>query len=115
VKRAANDFLKQIGKYKKDPNRPGKGSETDGFNADKHFNDGMDAVRDPSDLKKKGKWINKNIEHTKDWWNCASNALAGGSCDDSNEPKKFNPQKNAGAPGNSGSQRIAPSTRKWAE
>jgi len=111
----ANDFFKKISKYKKDPNRPGKGSGTGDFNADKHFKDGMDAVKNPSDLKKKGKWINKNIDHTKDWWNCASNALAGGSCDDNNDPKKFNPQKNAGAPGNTGGQRIAPSQRKWSE
>jgi hypothetical protein len=111
----ANDFFKKIVKYKKDPNRPGKGSETGEFNADKHFNDGMKAIKNPADLKKKGKWINKNIEHTKDWWNCASNVLAGGSCDDNNEPKKFNPQKNAGAPGNTGGQRIAPSTRKWSD
>jgi hypothetical protein len=114
----ANDFFKKISKYKKDPNRPGKGSQsslTDGFDADKHFKDGMDAASDPTNLKKKADWINKNINHTKDWWNCASNALAGGGCDDNNEPKKFNPSKNAGAPGNTAGQRIAPSVRKWGE
>jgi hypothetical protein len=72
----------------------------------------MDAASNPSDLKKKGKWINKNLDHTSNWWNCASNVLAGGSCDDNNEPKKLNPEKNAGAPGNNGYQRIAPSQRK---
>lgn len=113
---AANDFFSQIKKYKKDPNRPGKGSEkdmTEEFNADKHFKDGMEAASNPQDLKKKGEWINKNIEHTTDWWNCASNVLAGGSCDDDNQPKKPKPQKNAGAPGNTGGQRIAPSLRKY--
>jgi hypothetical protein len=115
---SANEFFKQIKKYKKDTNNPGKGGEnslTDGFNADKHFKDGMEAATNPTDLKKKGKWINKNIEHTKDWWNCASNVLAGGSCDDDNQPKKPKPQKNAGAPGNTGGQRIAPSLRKFGE
>ncbi len=115
---SANDFFKQIKKYKKDPNRPGKGAETglsDGFDADKHFKDGMEAASNPQDLKKKGEWINKNIDHTKDWWNCASNVLAGGSCDDDNQPKKPKPQKNAGAPGNTGGQRIAPSLRNFGE
>lgn len=111
----ANDFFKQIKKYKKDPNRPGKGSETNEFDADKHFNDGMDAIKDPSDLKDKGEWIKKNTDYTTDWWRCAANVLGGGSCDDNNEPKKFKPQKKAGAPGNTGGQRIAPSTRKWGE
>jgi hypothetical protein len=113
---SANDFFKQIKKYKKDPNRPGKGAETglsDDFDADKHFNDGMEAASNPQDLKKKGEWINKNLNHTKDWWNCSSNALAGGSCDDDNQPKKPKPQKNAGAPGNTGGQRIAPSLRQF--
>jgi hypothetical protein len=113
---SANDFFKQIKKFKKDPNRPGKGSETgiaDAFDADKHFKDGMEAASNPQDLKKKGEWINKNIEHTTDWWNCASNVLAGGSCDDDNQPKKPKPQKNAGAPGNTGGQRIAPSLRQF--
>lgn len=115
---SSNEFFKQIKKYKKDPNRPGKGAETsktDGFDADKHFKDGMEAASNPQDLKKKGEWINKNIEHTTDWWNCASNVLAGGSCDDDNQPKKPKPQKNAGAPGNTGGQRIAPSLRKFGE
>lgn len=114
----ANDFFKQISKFKKDPNRPGKGSQnslSDGFNADKHFKDGMDAASDPSNLKKKGEWIKKNLDYNKDWWNCASNSLAGGGCDDNDDPKKFAPQKNAGAPGNTGGQRIAPSQRKWGE
>jgi hypothetical protein len=113
---SANEFFKQIKKYSKDPNRPGKGSVNNlsgGFDADKHFNDGMEAASNPQDLKKKGEWINKNLNHTKDWWNCSSNALAGGSCDDDDQPKKPNPQKNAGAPGNTGGQRIAPSLRKF--
>ena len=112
----ANNFFKQIKKYKKSPNKPGNGGETDitdEFNADKHFNDGMDAIKNPEDFKKKGDWIKKNLNHTTDWWNCASNVLAGGSCNDDNQPKKPNPQKNAGAPGNTAGQRIAPSLRKF--
>jgi hypothetical protein len=115
---SANDFFKLIKKYKKDPNRPGKGSQnsvSDDFDADKHFKDGMEAASNPQDLKKKGEWINKNINHTEDWWNCSSNALAGASCDDNNDPKKPKPQKNAGAPGNTGGQRIAPSLRNFGE
>jgi len=114
----ANDFLKKLKKYKKDPNRPSTNSfmdVTDDFNADKHMMDGLDAARDPSNLKDKGEWIKKNNEYTTDWFNCASNALAGGSCDDNNDPKKMNPSKNAGAPGNSGGQRIAPSMRQYGE
>jgi hypothetical protein len=111
---SAESFLKQIKKYRKDPNNPGSGANIgDGFDADKHFKDGMEAATNPQDLKKKGEWINKNIEHTTDWWNCASNVLAGGSCNDDNQPKKPNPQKNAGAPGNTAGQRIAPSLRKF--
>lgn len=111
---SAEDFFKLIKKYRKNPNNPGSGSRTgEGFDADKHFNDGMEAASNPQDLKKKGEWINKNIEYTKDWWNCASNVLAGGSCNDDNQPKKPNPQKKAGAPGNTAGQRIAPSLRKF--
>lgn len=113
----ANEFFKLIKKYKKNPNKPGKGGKTDitgGFDADRHFRDGMEAASNPQDLKKKGEWINKNLNHTKDWWNCASNALTGStSCDDDDQPKKPNPQKNAGAPGNTAGQRIAPSLRKF--
>ena len=115
---AAKDLKNQINKYRKDPNKPGKGSDnnlTDNFNADQHFKDGMEAVKNPSDLKKKGEWINKNLEHTKDWWNCAINSLAGGSCDDNNQPKKFRPEKKAGSPGNTAGQRIAPSIRQYKE
>ena len=75
----------------------------------------MEAASDPSNLKDKGKWINKNLDYNKDWWNCSANSLAGGGCGDNNDPKKFDPQKNAGAPGNNGGQRIAPSPRKWGE
>ena len=113
---SANDFFKQIKKYKKSPNKPGNGGETDitdEFSAEKHFNDGMEAIKNPEDLKKKGEWTKKNIKYTKDWWNCASNKLAGGSCDDDDQPRKPNPQKNAGAPGNTAGQRIAPSLRKY--
>jgi hypothetical protein len=112
----ANEVLKKLNKYRKDPNRPSTNSLmdiTDEFNANKHMKDGLDAVKDPSNLKDKGKWINKNNEYTTDWFNCASNALAGGSCDDNNDPKKMNPGKNAGSPGNSAGQRIAPSMRKY--
>jgi hypothetical protein len=112
---AANDYFKKLAKYKNDKNTPGKGSEMDisgDFDADKSMHDGMKAAMNPEDFKGKGKWIAKNVEHTTNWWNCASNVLAGGSCDDNNEPKKFNPEKDAGAPGNTGGQRIAPSKRK---
>jgi hypothetical protein len=111
---SAESFFKQIKKYRKNPNNPGSGANIgDGFDADKHFNDGMEAIKNPEDFKKKGEWINKNLNHTTDWWNCASNKLAGGSCDDDDQPKNPNPQKKAGAPGNTAGQRIAPSLRKY--
>lgn len=114
----ANDFFKKISKYKKDSNNPGKGSEssiTDGFNADKHQKDGMDAVKNPADFKKKSNWFRKHLDYVKDWWNCSSNQLAGSSCDDDDTPKKPNPQKKTAAPGNTKGQRIAPSLRKFGE
>jgi hypothetical protein len=112
----ANDYFKKLQKYKKDLNNPGKGSEldiTDEFNADKHMKDGMDAIKNPADLKDKRDWIKKNNDYTKDWFDCASNALAGGSCDDNDDPKKPNPQKKVAPPGNPSGQRIAPSLRKF--
>jgi len=112
----ANDFFRKLKNYRKNTNKPSTNSLmdiTDEFNADKHMMDGLDAARDPSNLKDKGEWIKKNNEYTTDWFNCASNALAGGSCDDNNNPKKMNPSKDAGAPGNSAGQRIAPSMRQY--
>lgn len=114
----ANDYFKKIAKYKKSSNNPGKGSEqgnTDEFNADKHMKDGLDAVKDPTDFKDKRDWIDKHLDYVKDWWNCASNSLAGGSCDDDDTPKKPNPQKKTANPGNTKGQRIAPSLRKFGE
>lgn len=114
----ANDFFKKITNYKKNSNNPGKGSETgnmDEFNADKHMKDGLDAVKNPADFKKKSNWFKKHLDYVKDWWNCASNSLAGSSCDDDDTPKKPNPQKKTAAPGNTKGQRIAPSLRKWGE
>ncbi|MBE2216903.1 MAG: hypothetical protein IAE90_01790 [Ignavibacteria bacterium] len=114
----ANDFFKKIAKYKKDSNNPGKGSENSlsgEFNSDKHMKDAMDAVKNPTDFKKKASWISRHLDYVKDWWNCSSNQLAGGSCDDDDTPRKPNPNKKAAAPGNTGGQRIAPSLRKWGE
>ncbi|KXK47193.1 MAG: hypothetical protein UZ05_CHB002002261 [Chlorobi bacterium OLB5] len=115
----ANDFLKKVSKYKNSSNNPGKGSENDlaqsQFNADKHQKDGMDAVKNPADFKKKSNWIKKHKNLEKDWWDCATNALAGGSCDDDDTPKKPNPNKKTAAPGNTKGQRIAPSLRKFGE
>lgn len=113
---AANDFFKKMQKYQNNPNKPGRGGDSktsDEFNANKHMKDGMDAAKNPTDMKKKADWLDKHLNYVKDWWNCASNALSGGSCDDN--PKKPNPQKNAGAPGNTAGQRIAPSLRKYGE
>ena len=115
---SANDFFKKVSKYKKDSNNPGRGSErsiTDQFNADKHMKDGLDAVKNPADFKKKSNWFNKHLNYVKDWWNCATNSLAGSSCDNSDTPRKPNPQKKTAAPGNTKGQRIAPSLRKWGE
>ncbi|MCC7159468.1 MAG: hypothetical protein IT281_08020 [Ignavibacteria bacterium] len=114
----ANDFFKKIAKYKKDSNNPGKGSEsnlTDGFNSDKHQSDAMYSIKNPANVVKKTSWINKHLNYVKDWWNCSSNALSGGSCDNDDTPKKPNPQKRVGAPGNTGGQRIAPSLRNFGE
>lgn len=113
----ANEYFKKVNKYKNSSNNPGKGSENDlvqkEFNADKHQKDGMDAVKNPSDFVKKPNWIRKHINYVKDWWNCATNSLAGGSCEDNDKPKKPNPNRKTAAPGNTSGQRIAPSLRKY--
>jgi len=114
----ANDFFKKMAKYRKDSNNPGKGSQPgnmDEFNADKHMKDAMDAVKNPTDFKKKGNWISRHLDFVKDWWNCSSNQLAGSSCDNDDTPRKPNPNKKTAAPGNTKGQRIAPSLRKWGE
>lgn len=115
---AANDFFKKIAKYRKDSNNPGKGSlpsNMDEFNADKHIKDGMDAVKDPTEIKDKRDWIRRHLDYVKDWWDCSSNSLAGGSCDNDDTPKKPKPTKKTAAPGNTAGQRIAPSLRKYGE
>ena len=84
------------------------------FNADSHFKDGMKAALDPGNIKDKQKWIDKNTSKTMEWWQCAINALAGGSCDgDPEKPEKIKLPKFPSAPTETSKQRILISKRSF--
>jgi len=86
--------------------------QADGFNADSHFNDGMKAALNPTNIKDKQKWIDKNTANTISWWQCAVNALAGGSCEgDPVKPEKIKLPKFPSAPTETSKQRILISKR----
>ncbi|HMQ67737.1 MAG TPA: hypothetical protein PKA90_02330 [Ignavibacteria bacterium] len=91
-------------------------SESQGgsFDADSHFKDGMKAATDPGNIKDKQKWIDKNTSKTMEWWQCAINALAGGSCDGEPEkPEKIKLPKFPSAPTEPSKQRILVSKRSF--
>ncbi|MEZ4823424.1 MAG: hypothetical protein R2942_13890 [Ignavibacteria bacterium] len=102
-------------KKKSSQGESGQSDIQDGsFNADSHFKDGMKAALDPGNIKDKQKWIDKNTSKTMEWWQCAINALAGGSCDgDPEKPEKIKLPKFPSAPTETSKQRILISKRSF--
>ena len=72
----------------------------------------MDAALS-DDPEKKMQWINKNLDMTVDTWNKSIDALGGNDGSPNNNPKKFDPTKHVSTPGNTSSQRLGNSTRKF--
>ena len=117
---AVNQALKDFQKYKTERE---KITNTDGgkifgcgdgdFDGDKEIHDGLKAATNPQDKKGQEKWIRKNLQNTTDWFNQASDALAGGTGDCDNNPHKFNPTKHVSAPGNTNAQRLGMSNRSY--
>ena len=99
---------KAAGEYAKAFNPKGNFDKEDYEN--KHdIKEGLEKALNPTDKKGQLKWIDKHLNKVKDWWNCASTSLFGGSCSD--EPAKANLPRNPAVPATNGKQRIIPSER----
>ena len=114
VNQAYKDFKKYKSAREKITN--GEGGKIFGcgdgdFDDNKQIHDGLKAALNPQDKKGQEKWIRNNLKNTTDWFNQASDALAGGTGDCDNNPHKFNPTKHVSTPGNTSSQRLAMSSR----
>ena len=114
VNQALNNFLKY--KQEREKQTIGDGGMYFGcgdgdFDGNKEIHDGLKAATNPTDKKGQAKWIQKNLQNTTDWFNQSSDALAGGTGDCDNQPRKFNPTKHVSAPGNTNAQRLGMSAR----
>lgn len=117
-KQALDNFLK----YKEERDKQIKGDggkpldcDKGDFDDNKQIHDGLKAATNPTDKKGQLNWIMKNIQNVTDWFNQASDALAGGQGDCDNKPHKFNPTKHVSAPGNTNMQRLGMSSRSYSE
>ncbi|MBS1516942.1 MAG: hypothetical protein JSS91_02540 [Bacteroidetes bacterium] len=114
--KSESDNIKKVtSALKKIKSSQGESSISDlsgnGFDANKHFNDGMKAATDPANIKDKQKWIDKNTANTTRWFQCAINQLAGASCDDNPEKPKL--PKFPSTPSETNRQRIVVSGRSY--
>lgn len=124
---SANQFLKDFNKYVQERGNQYHGdggnssfyvtkySGTGGDDewANKQINDGLHVALNPLNKKGQESWIDKNVANTIDWFNQASDALAGGKDTGDKNPHKFNPTKHVSAPGNTNAQRLGMSARSY--
>jgi hypothetical protein len=109
------DFGDKIRDYIKDKlgdKSYGDNKDTRSLDDADHFKRGMDAALS-DDPEKKMQWINKNLDMTVDTWHKSIDALGGNDGTPNNNPKKFDPTKHVSTPGNTSSQRLGNSTRKF--
>jgi hypothetical protein len=72
----------------------------------KHYEDGLEAAKDPSEFDDKIKWIQEHLDRVKNAWDSANRALRGDDVPPDPKPKKFDPSKHTATPANTGKQRL---------
>jgi len=122
---SANQFLIAFEQYVKDRQKQLKGDggntgnmqSADGDDewANTQITNGLHVALNGTNKSGQEKWINQNVANTTNWFNCASNALAGGDCNPDKNPHKFDPTHHVSTPGNTNAQRLGMSIRQYGQ